>query len=184
MNFLDHRMRLVEVISSILRHHEICILSWRRSDVDWKARHPPTMSCLIINAMRRHPAQVMAILIRISQAMEHVVDRVEREYVMLTIRINLKRHPRLARRRHACCWSMKCICAIRWQRAWMRNRTACIHSKLFCHKVCKIWVTSKLPHRPVCVNWLLLLFLFPLLLLLSILKILLKTFPKFPPWIV
>lgn len=40
----------------------------------------------------------------------------------------------------------------------MPNRTACIHLKLSYHKVWKIWVISKLPDRPMSVNWCFILF--------------------------
>lgn len=67
-------------------------------------------------------------------------------------------HQRPARQHHACCWSMKCICAIRWPKEWTRSPTAYTHSKLFYHKVWKIWVISKLPDRPMSVNWCFILF--------------------------
>lgn len=65
---------------------------------------------------------------------------------------------RPARQHLACCSSTKCICATHWPREWTRNHTACIHLKLSYHKVWKIWVISKLPDRPMSVNWCFILF--------------------------
>ena len=104
--------------------------------------------------MPRRQAQVMEILIRISRAMDLVVAT-SAAIVILIIRIS-HRQMWLQRRGHqhrACFWNTKCICATHSPREWTQNHTACIHSKLYYHKVWKIWVISKLPDRPMIVNW-------------------------------
>jgi hypothetical protein len=103
-------------------------------------------------------AQAMAILIRINRAVEVAVamDRPDVVAILDVIhitRINRKRHRHPGHRHPACCSNTKCICATHWRKEWTRSRTAYTHSKLFFHKVWKIWVISKLPDRPMCVNW-------------------------------
>lgn len=105
--------------------------------------------------MLRHQAQVMEILIRISQAMDLAEATNAAQIAIPTTLINRRQmwHRHQARQHRDCFWSMKCICATHSPREWTRNHIACTHLKLSYHKVWKIWVISKLPDRPMIVNW-------------------------------
>lgn len=95
-------------------------------------------------------AQAMAILIRINLATVHVRGTVTR-ITLISLRQTSRLHP--VRQHHACYWNTRCICAIHWPKEWTLNHIAYTHLKLFYHKVWKIWVISKLPDRPMSVNW-------------------------------
>lgn len=97
----------------------------------------------------------MAIRIRISLAMEHA--RLIVTPITLTSSSRMSRQ-RPARPHRACFWSTRCICATPWRREWTPSHTVYTHSKLSYHKVWKIWVISKLPDRPMSVNWCFILF--------------------------
>ena len=143
----------------VVTNRAVYISSWRRNGVDWKVHHPPIMSCSIINVMQQRQVRVMEIRIKISRAMEqHNVQAIVTHIIHISRR--QMSHPHPVHQHPVSCSSMKCICAIHWPREWTQNRTACIHLKLFYHKVWKIWVISKLPDRPMCVNWFFSLFRF------------------------
>lgn len=96
----------------------------------------------------------MEILIRISRDTEVVVAMSAAAIVTRTTLISRRTwHRHRGRQLRACSWSTKCICATHLPREWTRNHIACIHLKLFYHKVWKIWVNSKFPDRPMIVNW-------------------------------
>lgn len=138
-------MKLVAAIRNV-----ISIWNWNANAVVLRARHPPTTSCLTINATPPRPVQVTAIPIRTNR-MGNATLAAEAlaavAAVVVAIHIITRRqmsHPHPVAPHHAYCSNMKCICGILWPKAWTPNRTACIHLKLYSHKAWRIWVSKKL----------------------------------------